>query len=166
MGRRAVQFDQIPFRMNELWDWVVAIDAWDYCDSAPLALLVSGAPIPEELRASIADIVSGQRKQKRKGASKLKIPASERMRIAGCVSLCIGIADMFQFDALGEPGLKQGAESIAASKGIEPGELIASLAADREEIIQVAMGELGVSRKCIENLLRDFRKKVKNWPNI
>jgi hypothetical protein len=149
---------QMPSRMRDLWPWVVALDAWDYGDVEPLAELVNTSEIlPPEFAPVIAKIISGKRKQKR-NASKLKIkPARERMSIAIQLSSRIALFNFFQFGAL---------EGMADRQGIEPIEVKKDIQEKTRQVVKNASTDLGISTETIENLLRDFRKKINDWPSV
>ena len=147
----------LPPGFNEAWPWIVALDAWDYCDSAPLDHLLRGAaPIPDEIRPALADIVGGTRQPNKRAAAKLKLPAAERMKIAGSVSCILGLLDVF----------RRNNRQIADDKGLEQKELLAELSQEAHHAIATAAAELGVSVETVENLLRDLRKKIENWPRV
>lgn len=94
-------FIDMPSRMNDLWEWVVALDSWDYCDPEPLSeLLLKKQTIPAEFLQPLADIIFGKRKPNKRAASKLKIPARDRMKIAGSISLVLGLVNVLKFDAI------------------------------------------------------------------
>ena len=157
-------FINIPIRMNDLWDWVVALDAWDYCDPDPLSKLIIKEQIPEEFLKVIADIVSGKRKPNKKGASKLKIPAKERMEIAGSISTVLGLIDLIKYKAIYPEGI--GVVGIGARKGEEPIDVKRELESEARELMQSCCKDLNVSQETVENLLRDLRKKINMWPVV
>lgn len=151
----------MPHRMQELWPWVSALDAWDYCDSRPLSVLVKKEPIPDELRGALSDIIAGRRKANKKGAAKLKIPAAERMKIAGTLSVVMGLADVFTMKGV-EPSLDENADR----QGVEPIEIIKQLNEEKRRIVQDTASDYDVSVETIENLLRDLREKINKWPSV
>jgi len=162
----------MPPRMNELWDWVVALDAWQYCDAEPLSNLIkNNETIPPEIIPAIAEIISGERKQNKKAAVKLKVEARERMRVAGSVSTLMGLIDalkydVIQFNELDNETQQKGVVGIACRKGTEPLEEKIELEEEAQRIKQKAADEFGVSAETIENLLRDLREKIKAWPSV
>jgi hypothetical protein len=163
---RAINFPDAPARMKELWHWITAIDAWDYKDPAPLAELVVQEDIPTELKPIVSKILLGARKQKRAS----KIPANERMEIAKVVSGIFHMIDDLRYGkACASYGLGYNSgPSVVASeqKGIEPQELISKLHSSHAELLEDTAQQLGVSVETVENLLRDMRKKIQNWPNV
>lgn len=156
----------MPSEMQEAWDWVVAIDAWDYAHPELLAKLIATEHIPESLRPVISSIISGERKPNLKTAKKLKIPAEERMKIAGTVSCVLGLIDAIKFDSYCDITNSRGISGIAERKGLEPIEVKKDLEEEARNLILLAADEAKVSAETIENLVRDLRKKMKLWPNI
>ena len=67
------------------FNWIAAIDSWDFCDPTPLKEMIIRHPIPTELLPIIANIVSGERKPNTKAASKLTVPANQRMVLASVI---------------------------------------------------------------------------------
>ncbi len=161
------EFPNIPEDMRDAWPWVIAIDAWDYCDANELTNLLRTQEIPVPLRPVIADIVSGDRKQNKKAAAKLRIPTSERMKIAGTISTIVGLMQIIRCDIIDDdyPG-QQGAEMLSDRLGQEPSQIVAELNEELRKLISEAASDLNVSTETIENLLRSFREKVKNWPCV
>jgi len=152
----------IEFR--DVMDWIAAIDAWDYCDGSLLAILILEEDIPTKLKPIIADIFSGVRVQKKKAASFLKISPRERMYIAQSISINLGLIDVFKTVkmASGESLL----EWQSDRNGIEPIESKRWLEKEARQVKEIAAKDLGVSIETIENLLRDFRYKLDNYPNV
>ncbi|MGY8837656.1 MAG: hypothetical protein ACKVH6_13125 [Enterobacterales bacterium] len=94
----------------------------------------------------------------------LKIPANERMRIAESLSINLGLIDTLKTaeTITGETLL----EWQADKNGIEPIESKRWLENQAQEIIKDAAKQLSVSVETIENLLRDFRRKIANFPDV
>jgi len=166
--------EEMPRAMHEAWRWVCAIDAWDYCHPQPLADMVKSGPAPEELRPIIAAIVNGERKPNRKAAAKLKIPAEERMKIAGSISVVLGLIDVTKYDIVESAQPGKGVTMIGNRDGRDPGRpriephnpVITELEAEARDVIDDAARQLGVSVETVENLLRDLRGKMKRYPDI
>jgi len=159
---RTTNFPEMPSRMNELWGWVVALDSWDYCEPQPLAeLLLKEQNIPPEFLQAVADIISGKRVQKKKAASKQKIPARHRMEFARALSLVHGLVDSLKFDAIYLEG--KGVVGIGAAKKREPNEIIRQLDRQKRETVEAACKEFNVSQETVENLLRALKEKIANW---
>lgn len=161
------------YKINEVWEWVVALDAYDFNCVEPLATLVATKAIPDDLRPIFASIISGQRKPNLKAAAKLKVPAAERMQIAGTLSAVLGLIDMFKHDKIYDLayGLsarveRSAIEIKADSSGTDPIDVVRDLERRRQKAITTAARHFSVSIETIENLLRDLRKKMKDYPNI
>ena len=162
---RTLNYLDIPWEMKVLWHWVIALDAWEYCDPQPLSeLLKSGEPIPKEFQNAVSEIILGTRKQNKKGASKSRIPNGERMKIAWHISLVLGLIDGLKYTAIYPEGT--GANGIAAMKGKEPIEIMRELEAEQQSVIRNSAEQLNVSTETIENLLRSMREKIKKWPIV
>lgn len=162
-----VSFLDAPPRMNELWNWVVAIAAYDFADPDPLAGLISSeGGIPVEFRSAIAEIVRGRRVPNRKAAAKLKVPAAERMKIAGSVGIIIGMCHMLKFQASAEEGLRPGAVTLGARYGREPIDITRELEGEARRAVESAATHFGVSTETIENLLRDMKARIARWPAV
>jgi len=138
-----------------------------------LAALVDSEPAPEEIRPIIAEIVRGNRKPNKKAAAKLKLPAEERMKIAGSVSVCLGLIDALKFDAIDAkfPGLR-GASYLAESEHArgridrEPVEIVRNLEGESRNVYEMGADDLGVSTETIEDLVRDMRRKMESFPSL
>lgn len=154
-------------RMKELWAWVNAVCAYDFGDPSPLAALIATEKqIPAEFADAIADIVRGNRQPNKRARAKLKIPADEYMEIAGEISACIGIIDIFRYDALVPGQHGKGAAALASRDGKETEDKVAELSDEREKLIEEAASEFGVSVETIENVLREMRRRIKQWPIV
>ncbi|MDT8321814.1 MAG: hypothetical protein RQ826_14935 [Xanthomonadales bacterium] len=164
----------MPRAMHDAWQWVCAVDAYDFDHRQPLADLVKSEPVPEELRPIIAEIVAGNRPPNKKRAAKLKIPADERMKIAGSISAVLGLVDAVKYDIVDERYLGKGVTMIGHRDGRDPGRprfepndpVISELETEARKIIAGSAEQLGVSIETIENLLRDLRGKMERYPNI
>ena len=147
----------MPREMHDTQEWLFAIDAYDYDDPEPLALLFeSGEEVPPAYKAIIADIIRGKRKPNKRAAAKLKLPARERLSIAAEVSLALGVID----------ALKAGVERMADRKAIETVEALRLCEEEAQNFINEYAEKYMVSTETIENILRDLRKKAENWPNV
>ncbi|HHG3395233.1 hypothetical protein CGK15_23645 [Vibrio parahaemolyticus] len=161
--------NEVPFlgrtvENRDMMEWIASVDAWDYCDGSLLAKLVLKADIPSAYKPLIASIIDGSRKQKVKAAAHLKIPANERMYIAEAISMNLGLIREFKTAKLleGETLL----EHQADKEGIEPIDVKRGLENRAMEIKEDAADQLGVSIHAIDNLLRDFRYKLANFPDV
>lgn len=150
---------ELPERMEELWHWVVAVDAWDYCDPEPLAKLIQTDPIPPEFQPIIADVITGNRKQNRKAAAKSKVPAEDRMEVAKSVVFFSGFT---RFVATRTEAIRRAADGRA----MEPRDLIRSLYGHMHSAVQDNAIRYDVSIETIENLARELRRKAASWPHV
>jgi len=141
-------FLDIPSRMNEIWVWVVAFDAFDYGDPKPLSdLLEHTDSIPIEAARQLAKIVKGERKPNLKAAVKLKIEAGERMKIAGSLSTVIGLANAIRTRGIHEAaGETRKTIDVAADReGREVVQVVRELAQEPTKIIADAANQLNLS---------------------
>lgn len=161
---KTINLQNAPKRMIDTWMWVEALDAWDYCDPNPLDLLIRQREIPPEYQAAIADIVSGKRKQNKKAAAKLKLPAKDRLKFAAHISDILGQLDFYQYDAINPEGV--GATGIAAIHRKEPIDITRELEAEKKRLMTEASRDLNISLETCENLLRDLREKIKKFPFV
>ena len=162
-----MSFLDMPSRMKETWEWTCALVAFDYGDSEPLGLLIRGAAIPIEFVSAVSDIVVGRRKPNLKAVAQSKIPASERMKIAGSISVVLGLSNLIRTRlAPARQGFKSGLEEVADRHRQEPIEIVRKLQAKSRQAIEDAATELDVSVETIENLLREFRNRIKAWPAV
>ncbi len=164
---RVTNFLGMPERIHKVWTWIVAIDAFDYCSPGKLAGLVESEPIPEELRPVIASIITGERRPNPKKAARLKLPADQRMVIAGEVSTILGLIDVFKYSAIDSSvSSERGAAMLAEREGIETIDMVRELEAEARAAINETAEHHGVSPETIENILRQFRQKIENYPNV
>lgn len=153
-----------PEAFRAAWEWVVALDAYDYGDRRPLADLIGRDEIPADLRKIIACIIAGDRKPNLKAAAKLKVPAAERMRIAGSLSVVLDLGDRLRVgrDPEGLRHLDRGADRF----GQEAIDAVRWIENESRQAVDDTATQLGVSVETIENLLRELRKKIEKYPNI
>lgn len=159
-----IHITDAPQRLCDLWMWVAAIDSWVYCDPYPLAELIKSEDIPAEFKRVVSSIIIGDKKQNKKGAARIKIPANKRMDIAVCIDSILGILDSFKY------GTVAGGESfcchVGDKKGVEPLEIMQQLHEEQKNLIKGCAKEHGVSTETIENLLRDMRRYINDWPVV
>lgn len=159
-----------PQRFKDLWPWLIAVDSWLYCDEQPLAKLIKEEDIPEEFKCIISQIISAERKQKKRSASKSKIPACERMKIAEAIDLNLYLIEDFfhakvSENMTGEVGVSL-CSYVGDRDGTEPAEMVKYLNSMRQKTLNDAANQLNVSVETIRNLLRDMRSYIKNWPLV
>ena len=138
--------------------WSGALVAFDYCDSAPLAALVRDEPVPAELRPVIASIVAGDRKPNRRAAAKSKVEAAERIQIGATLDAVLELISDMKHPSITGP--------YADRRGVEPSSAITALNQHIERLYGRASSTLNVSRETCENLVREFREKMRNWPHV
>lgn len=169
-----VHYTDTSREIRDQWPWLCAVDAFDHCHPDALADLIRAEPIPEPLRPVVAAIVAGQRKPNKRAAARLKIPASERMRIAGSLSAVLGLIDVIKRKAIDstDPDLAglRGVSMLAAcperGQGREPVEILRELEAEAQTLVQDTAQHFGVSIETVENLLRDMRAIIAEYPNV
>ena len=152
-----------------VWDWIAALDAFDFADPEPLdRLLAECEEIPEFMHKHLSDIVAGRRKPNKKAAAKLKIPARERMKIGATLSGVLGVMDKFRGEMFDPDTLtvRPAMEVSADRRGVEVIDAVRSLEGKRRRAIDAAMREFNVSEETVENLLRDVREKIRNFPEV
>lgn len=150
-------------------NWIVAIDAWDYCDDSLLTEMLRRHPIPFELQPVIADIVAGKRKQNKKAAAKLKIPAAHRMLAAGLYGVIGGVlGGLLDRSGAVEIGGKMLGDyhATADERGLEVAEMRQQIQQSRREWKEDVADAAGISVDTLENLYEELKRKLKNYPNI
>jgi hypothetical protein len=160
---KTINSGDLPKSMNVHWKWVCALDSWEYGSPEQLSELVKVEPIPDEFKNAVSEILLGNRKPKNRAAAKSKIPASERMKIAATISCVLWLIDELKFGSDEDQTI---IEKQADKLGIEPIEVLGGLNDKARKIIKKSAEDLGVSTETIENLLRDLRLKIKNWPIV
>lgn len=138
--------------------WTRALVAYDFCDPALLASLIESEPVPEELRPVIATIIAGKRKPNRRAAAKSKVPASDRHQIGATIdALLVTIGDMKH------PAITS---TWADRRQAEPSDAIRRLNDYIDRAYVRAAETLQVKRETVENLVREYRDKARNWPHV
>lgn len=141
--------------------WIAAIDSWDYCDPTPLSEMINNHDIPLELKPIISKIVSGERKQEKIGASKLKLPAKSRLAIASLILELRHIPEA-ALSGLLIPNYTE----IASRQGIEVCDIQKKYRGHLKEFDSDIMSITGLSKKSIQNLINQLKKKLDDYPNI
>lgn len=149
----------VPEEMREHWDWVCAIDAYYYCDPHPLADMVkSEQSIPSYFKIAVSEIIAGEpKRQNKRAAAKLKLPAADRMKIAADISSKLWALDRIKYEFL---------QPISDRAAIEPIELQRQMEYGQKLLIQHYARTKNLHPETLENLLRDLRKKIEDWPNV
>lgn len=143
-------------------NWIMAIDAWDYCDASLLTEMLKRHPIPFELQPVMADIASGERKQNRKAAARLKVPAGHRMYFAAWYAKY----KRNTIDAMLCRRSINDYHDLAELEGKEVADMRAELLKLAQQFKKEIAEEAGISTETLENLYEELRKKIKNYPNI
>lgn len=152
-------FLHIPHRLNETWPWFNAVCSWDWGDVGPLAELIRTESIPDEYREAVASIISGERKRD-KNWHKSKIPAAERMKLAGSISTIIDLCRVLK------TGAADGIESMADRLAREPIDIVRELESEARKVQSDAAVHFDVSVETIKKLLRDMRSRIDRWPVV
>lgn len=161
---KATNYFDVPPRLQELWEWFSAVCAYDYGDPNPLADLVRDErPVPTEFAGAIADVIAGTRRPNRKAGAKAKVAPAERMKIAGSLSVVLGLLDLFH---RGRVDGDLSAGFIASRDRQETIEIVRSLEEEARRAIAESARELGVNTETVENLLREMRARVRRWPAV
>lgn len=161
-GNKPAAIGSCPREVYLASNWIIAIDAWDYCDDSLLYEMLRRHPLPFELQPVIADIISGKRLQQRKAAAKQKIPAAHRMVVAGIY------ADLKEsvVDATLQRKTLHDYHDTADERGIELAEMRRKLQESAKAFKLGIANDAGISKETLENLYDALREKIKNYPNI
>lgn len=146
-----VPFMDCPPRLAETWEWFVACASFDAGDPEPLAILIEKEEIPPEYRAKAGAIVRIAATRRPR-----KIPAAERMRIAASLDFVNRLCRILDRQSI----------DIGDQKGLEPVHVRREAWSAWRSAVADAAKELGVSVETVENLMREFRKRIDNWPVV
>lgn len=158
---------ELPYRLNELWDWFSAVWAWDYNDPRQLSDLIrkSDGCIPNEFIPVISDIVSGARKPNKKAAAKLLIPASNLGKVVGHLlivrDLCSALRSRADYGTE-----KRGAAAVAEFNDMKPIQVIRQLERTMGEAKEIGANAFGITGESVERLLREANRRIKKWPEV
>ena len=164
----APEIIQFPKEVSDAWGWIMAFDAWDYGDPEKLTtLIMSDEPMPNELKPALAKRLNGEKKPKKKSDALRKIPAGDRMLIAMHFSTAmwfskanetIGLApndkDQKYIDWLAD---KERREKIDVKRDMQRFRRVAA-----EKVAH----RFGISTETLENIVRDIRKKARDYPDV
>ncbi|MFT6507209.1 MAG: hypothetical protein ACI92O_002702 [Colwellia sp.] len=143
------------------FNWIAAIDAWDYCDPIPLGEMITNHNLPIELRPIISSIINGKRKQKKIASSKLKLAPEERLLVASVIICFRSIPE----DVISRKNSRDYFD-IANELGVEPIELLNQYRKSLKELDQDFVNITGLSLSSIQNLTLDLKNKLNNYPKI
>jgi hypothetical protein len=150
-------FDLYPKEIENNFNWIASIDAWDYCDPKPLSEMLMNHPIPnQKIRNIVASIINGTRKQNTKGAAKLKTIAAERMIIATCILSLRRISR----------GILNNPESykvVADEKGIEITEMRREIERKNRKTDKMISNRLEINEYSIKTLIQHFHDTLKKY---
>lgn len=144
-------------------EWIIAIDAWDYGKPDHLARLISETAIPDELRGIVSAIVSGQRDQKLRSASKMKVPADKRMLIA---AYWLSVEEMFSA-CMSASQLSSRMAELGADWPFEDVDVRKEKDTARREFKENYASYLGLNEvRPLQDLGKELTEKIKSYPNI
>ena len=160
-----------PEEMKKYFYWVVALDAWDYCNSEPLSKLMRHHAVPEVLRPIIAKIISGERKQKSK-ANTLKVPAGHRLLYISAIMGLEFIASLPLRNAIivtddnGDRIHESNLSMMATREGVEISEIKKEIERNKLQCRNIIANEYNVSQYTIKDLKKILKDKVNQWPDL
>ena len=170
--------DEARWRMHATLYWIAALDAYDFGEPEPLSCMIeSDDPIPEELRPALANIISGKRPPNKRAAAKLKMKPWDRMMVAFTVSAILGLIDAIKQNSIvkvedmndNDLNTLEVIRSLDLWADHEAQEMIDSIrfleGLQRRVVARMAHGT-GVSVETIENVVRDLRRKIENYPDV
>lgn len=148
---------EIPKGFLECWHWIKAIHAHDFGDSGPLsALVASEADMPANVRAVLADIVTGNRVPSEKAVAQLKIKGTDRM-VAARSAL---------FYSQYRKRLKNKAQHLADREGMEPVDVIENVNRAHRTWQKQVYEQYGIGRDTLDDLRRELEGLIKGWPTL
>lgn len=145
---------------GENWRWFQAIIDWEWRDSRALDALIASGDAPPSLRAAVASIREGRRRQKPpKACAAAHIRGADRMRIAAEISNRLGLLDVNKFNA----------DRIAENQSVMAHTVLAQQKALRAEVISEIRDLAAfqsVNNETLEDLVRELRDYARSWPDI
>ena len=145
---------------NSRFNWIAAIDSWDYCDPKPLGEMLNHHPLPEELQPIIADMITGTRKPKTKAVSS-KLAPSERMAIANAYLSLRQIPE-----AILAKKTTPNYEEVADKQGLEVIDYLRQVQANQREYDHKMLQILGISERTLKTLVSEYKHKLKSYPKL
>ena len=157
-----IGYPPAPARMCKLFNWVAALEAWDYCDPEPLSKMITLHAIPPEFMPIVASIVSGKRTPNKKGAAKLKgVPPDQRMLIA------VAILSYRQLpEAVLSPANADKREEVADKRKVGLKDVRRELETSLKKWDQAFADLIGLSVDGMKDLTDSLKQKCKNFPNL
>lgn len=154
--------DQGPERMAVLFNWVAALEAWDYCDPMPLSQMISIHTIPPEFMEIVASIVSGKRMPNKKGAAKLRgISPSQRMFVAAEIMALRTIPKVSLDSCNADVRLK-----MAEERGVELTLIRKELENKLKKVDLRFAAICGLSVEGVKDLVDALKQKCKTFPKL
>jgi hypothetical protein len=163
--------DEAPKDMNLYFNWVVALDAWDYGINEPLSKMMNYHAVPVILRPIIAKIISGERQQKLK-ANSIKIPAGKRLLCISAVLALEKIPTAFLsnrcvvHDDNGQRINQSNISIIADKNNKEVSEVRTDLNQIKVDIRNLIIDKYNVSPETIKSLKKVLKEKISQWPDL
>jgi len=157
-------------RVIEVFEWIVAIDSFDFGDAGPLKeLFEDGEEIPPELMPIIRAIRDGKRVPNKKASVKQKIAPRKRLMAAGLASAFLGLFDdmlstRFEPEFDGEDA--RFIAIVADKDGREPFEIVSQINSAKERIKEALARDLGISKHSLRDYLIHLRRIIEHYPNI
>jgi hypothetical protein len=157
-------------RVLENFEWICAIDAFDFDDPEPLLDLVKERmDPPHELRPILDSILAGKRCPNKKAASKQKITGVHRLSSAGLASGWLGLVD----DGLtmNDPpnsltSLTKFIETFADERGVETIDIVREFGTNKKRVISAVAARYRITTRTLEGHIRDLRRIIEDYPNF
>ncbi|WP_233078826.1 hypothetical protein [Rheinheimera soli] len=154
--------DLAPERMCVLFNWVAALEAWDYCDPEPLSKMIAIHTIPPEFMEIVASIVSGTRRPNKKGAAKLRgVLPSQRMFVAATI-LALRTIPEAALDSIHADTRSRIAEERGVDLMVIRRELEGKLRKTDRRFAEIC----GLSVDGVKDLTESLKYKCKNFPKL
>jgi hypothetical protein len=157
-------------RVLENFEWICAIDAFDFDDPEPLLDLVKERmDPPHELRPILDSILAGKRCPNKKAASKQKITGVHRLSSAGLASALLGFVD--ESLTMNDPtnsltSLIKLIETFADERGIETIDIVREFGIKKKRVISDVAARYRITTRTLEGHIRDLRRIIEDYPNF
>lgn len=163
----ALELPEFPREILDAWGWVMAFYAWDHGDPQKLKeLILSDQELPRELKPALAARISGERKPNKKAASQQKIPAADRMLIAMHFSTAMYFSKANETFGLAGSDDQRYIDWVADRDRKEVLEVKRSMRKHRRLAAKKVSERFGISVETLENIVRDMRKKAREYPDV
>ncbi len=150
----------LPERLQELWHWFVAVYVWDWGESYYLAELIRREPIPPEFQTAVADIIDGERKQK-----KGKLSPGTRFQIGEQAAIGAEIRNVMLSDF-------NDIERMGDEMGVDPdpitrtNPIIGAIQKKIRERNKSLAKEAGICLETVRIIRRDWLARIGRWPVV